>query len=216
MSLTIEKAFTLDVPVEEAWAFLTDPRAVVTCLPGAQVTEQIGERAYAGAVTVKVGPVSVTYRGRAEFERLDPASHEAVLFGRGQDVKGKGGVDMRMTSRLRPAGPARTEVTVTSEVGVTGRLAQFGRGMIEEVADQVFAQFTAAVDERLRARAAATGATDAPREAGPARSAERRQGSPVPGGGGQEAAPPAPLRGLPFALRVLGRWLTRPFRRRAA
>ncbi len=193
MSLKIEKTFTLEAPLETVWTFLTDPYRVLGCLPGAEVTERIDERTYAAAVTVKVGPVSATYKGRMQFERLDAAAGEAELVGRGQDVKGKEGAEMRMVSRLRALAPARTEVTVSSEVTITGRLAQFGRGMIEEVADQMFAQFAACVSERLEA---ASGAATA-----------------AGGEAAQAPAQAAPFRLLPLALKALGQWLTRPFRR---
>ncbi len=241
MSLKIEKTFTLEAPLETVWAFLTDPYRVVGCLPGAEVTEKIDERTYAAAITVKLGPVSATYKGRVQFERLDVTAGEAELVGRGQDVKGKGGAEMRMVSRLRSLGPARTEVTVSSEVTITGRLAQFGRGMIEEVADQMFAQFAACVSGRLEAAGAAepphgghpeepaasrgprpVGSVGAPVMAGggvavaAGGTATAAGGTAVAGGGSTatQAPPrPAPFRVLPLVLKALGQWLTRPFRR---
>jgi carbon monoxide dehydrogenase subunit G len=228
VSLKIEKTFTLEAPLETVWAFLTDPYRVVGCLPGAEVTEKIDERTYAAAVTVKVGPVSATYKGRMQFERLDVTAGEAELVGRGQDVKGKGGAEMRMVSRLRAVGPARTEVTVSSEVTITGRLAQFGRGMIEEVADQMFARFAACVSERLEAAGAAepphgaSGSVGAPVMAGggvavAAGGTATAAGGTATAAGGRTAtqAPPrpAPFRVLPLVLKALGQWLTRPFRR---
>ncbi len=148
MALTIEQHVTVAAPPERVWAFLTDPYQVASCLPGAAITEQVDERTYRGTITVKVGPVTVSYKGTIRFERLDPAQWEAELRGQGQDVKGKGGAEMRMQSRLDPKGDV-TEVTVVSEVNISGMLAQMGRGMIESVSNQIFQQFATAMQRKL-------------------------------------------------------------------
>jgi uncharacterized protein len=162
MALRFEQSFAVKAPVESVWAYLTDPYRVVTALPGAAVTEKVDDTTYQGTVTVKVGPVSAKYRGTARFERLDAAARVAEVAASGQDTSGRGGADMRMTSRLveRPDG---TEVSVVSEVNVTGILAQFGRGMIEDVSNQMFERFTAAVREALE-RPAATEPSSPPIE----------------------------------------------------
>ncbi|MBI4544588.1 MAG: SRPBCC family protein [Gemmatimonadetes bacterium] len=154
MAIRIEKQFSVDAPPDAVWAFLTDPHRVARCLPGASVTEQIDERTYGGKMTVKVGPVSTSYKGKITFERLDPGARTAELSGRGQDVRGRGGADMRMTSRLVEKNGG-TDVTVVSEVNVTGILAQFGRGMIEDVSDQMFQTFTEKMRQELAPPAAA-------------------------------------------------------------
>lgn len=143
MAIRIEKAFTIDVAPERVWGFLTDPHQVARCLPGASITEQLDERSYGGRMTIKVGPVSTAYKGKIVFERLDADTRTAELRATGQDVQGRGGADMRMTSRLTPGEGGQTSVSVVSEVNVTGILAQFGRGMIQDVSDQMFETFTA-------------------------------------------------------------------------
>lgn len=149
MAIRIEKAFTLDAAPDVVWAFLTDPHRVAGCLPGASIAEQLDERTYAGRMTIKVGPVSTAYKGKITFERLDPASRTAELRGAGQDVQGRGGAEMKMTSRLTPTEGGGTSVSVASEVNVTGILAQFGRGMIQDVSDQMFETFTANMRQAL-------------------------------------------------------------------
>ena len=149
MAVPIEKNFAVKTSPDRVWAFLTDPYRVAKCLPGAAITEQLDDQTYAGTITVKVGPVSASYKGQVRFERLDQQSRTAELTGRGMDVRGKGGADMRMTSHVIERGPDETEVTVTSEVTVTGILAQFGRGMIVDVSDQLFEQFTEAMRAEL-------------------------------------------------------------------
>jgi len=98
----IEQKFALNVPPDRVWGFLTDPVQVAACLPGAAITSRIDDRTYEGTITVKVGPVTAAYKGKVRFERLDPQRLEAEMVGQGQDVKGKGGAEMRMISRLFP------------------------------------------------------------------------------------------------------------------
>ncbi len=153
MGIPIEKRFVINAAPREVWAFLTDPSKVAGCLPGAAITGQIDERTHAGTIAVKVGPVSARYKGTVRFERLDQEEGVAEIAAAGQDVRGKGGADMRMTSRIIERGPSETEVTVTSTVNVTGILAQFGRGMIQDLSDQMFRQFTDAMRAVLESAA---------------------------------------------------------------
>jgi carbon monoxide dehydrogenase subunit G len=151
MALQIEKTFVVNAAPTAVWGFLTDPRRVARCMPGAAITEQVDDRTYAGTITVKVGPVSASYKGKLHFERLDAATGSAELVASGQEVRGKGGADMRLTSHLTERSPGATEVTATSQVNVTGILAQLGRGMIQDVGDQMFKQFTEAMRAELEA-----------------------------------------------------------------
>jgi carbon monoxide dehydrogenase subunit G len=148
MALKIEQTVVLQAPTERVWALLTDPREVATCLPGAAITEQIDDRTWRGTITVKVGPVTTSYRGTIRFERLERERWEAELVGQGQDVKGRGGAEMRMHSRLQPT-ESGTEVRVASEVSITGLLAQLGRGIIESVSAQLFRQFATNMQQKL-------------------------------------------------------------------
>jgi carbon monoxide dehydrogenase subunit G len=189
--MEIEQKFEVAAPAGAVWAFLTDPHRVAACLPGAAIAERLSDNSWSGTITVKVGPVSTSYRGKVTFERLDEATRTAEIAASGQDVRGKGGADMRMVSSLADRG-GLTEVTVRSDVKVTGILAQLGRGMIQDVSDQMMGRFTAAMRAQLEAPAQAT-------PAGPA--------SPAPA-----AAPPieAVSFGAELALRGLRRSLARP------
>jgi carbon monoxide dehydrogenase subunit G len=149
MAMEITKSFVVKASPEAAWSLLTDPARVARCLPGAAVTNRLDEKTHAGTIMVKVGPVAATYKGTMRFERLDPATHTAEIVAAGQDVRGKGGADMRMVSTLVERAPGETEVTIASQVNVVGILAQFGRGMIQDVSDQMFATFVAAVRAEL-------------------------------------------------------------------
>jgi carbon monoxide dehydrogenase subunit G len=172
--MQIEKSFVVNAPSRAVWEFLTDPYKVAGCLPGAAITEKIDDQSYSGTMTVKVGPVTANYRGKMRFERLDEAAGEAEIVASAQETRGKGGADMRMKSRVVERSPGETEVTVTSDVNVVGVLAQFGRGMIQDVSDQLFQKFSTSMRRELETPAA----TPEPTEAAPV------QGTP--------AAPPPP------------------------
>jgi carbon monoxide dehydrogenase subunit G len=165
MAMEISKSFVVRASPDAAWSFLSDPARVARCLPGAAITNQLDERTHAGTITVKVGPVAATYKGTMRFERLDPATRTAEIVAAGQDVRGKGGADMRMISMLVERAPGETEVTITSQVNVIGILAQFGRGMIQDVSDQMFGTFVAAARAELE-QPEAPAASSAPVPAG--------------------------------------------------
>lgn len=155
--MRIEKSFVIRAAPDAVWAFLTDPHQVAECLPGAAITGQVDDRTYEGTITVKIGPVSTSYRGQVRFTKLDPLERVAELTATGQDVRGRGGAEMTMSSRIIPRGAAASEVQVVQELNVTGMLAQLGRGMIEDVGDQLFQAFTDQVRARLEPAAAAGG-----------------------------------------------------------
>ncbi len=161
MGIPIEKSFVVKAPASAVWAFLTDPRRVASCLPGAAITEQVDDKTYGGTIAVKVGPVLANYRGKMHFERLDAAAYEAEIAATGQETRGKGGADMRMKSRIVERSPGESEVTVTSDVNVVGVLAQFGRGMIQDVSDILFQKFTDGMRRQLEGDQPAAAATPA-------------------------------------------------------
>lgn len=224
MALEITKTVVIQAPASRVWAFLVDPHSVARCMPGAAITGRIDEKTYGGTITVKVGPVSSSYRGKVVFERLDEASRTAEIVATGQDVRGKGGADLRLTSRLRELGPAQTEVTAVSQVNITGILAQMGRGMVEDVSDQMFQLFSQRLREELEATGAASPSPEpvaaavaavasAPASAGiavavppPARTAPAR---PAPQAGAPEALDLGSL-GARVAGRAAARTLTSP------
>ena len=161
MAVRIEETFRVRAPVERVWAFLLDPHQVVQCLPGAELIETQDERTFVGRVRVKVGPITASYKGRAELTEVDERNHRVRMTGEGQDTAGSGSARMTMTSSIVAGPDGAAEVSVQSEVQLVGKLAQFGRGMVEEVSKQLFRQFAECARQRLEA--APTGA-----EAGPA------------------------------------------------
>jgi uncharacterized protein len=155
MAIQIVKTFAVKAPREAVWSFLIDPRRVASCMPGAAITGQVDDRTFTGTMTVKVGPVTTSYKGKVVFERLDAQAHAADIVASGQDVKGKGGANMKLSSSLKELGPGETEITSTSDLTITGILAQMGRGMIQDVSDELFQIFSRNVRDTLEGAHAA-------------------------------------------------------------
>ncbi len=168
MAMEITKTFLVRAPVDVAWKFLVDPARVAACLPGAAITERVDDQTYRGTITVKVGPVAASYKGTMRFARLDPDGHTAEIVASGSDTRGRGGADMVMNSRLEARAPGETEVTIVSQVNVMGVLAQFGRGMIQDVSDQMFQRFVTAMRGQLESASSQPDATAAGAPAGAA------------------------------------------------
>jgi carbon monoxide dehydrogenase subunit G len=168
MALEIAKTFVVNAAPEKVWSFLIDLPRVARCLPGAAIGDKVDEKTSRGTMTIKVGPVSSTYRGKVVFERLDPAGRTAELSASGQDVRGKGGADLRLTSTVKALPGGQTEVTAVSVVNVTGILAQMGRGMIQDVSDEMFQIFSERMRAELEASGGAAGAGRAAEGAGAA------------------------------------------------
>lgn len=143
--MQLDHRFTVNVPVDRAWSVLTDVKRIAPCLPGAQLTGVDGD-AYTGHVKVKVGPITAQFAGRATFVQRDDAGHVAVLRGEGRDTGGKGSASALITASLTDAGDGRTECTVRTDLTITGKVAQFGRGALADVSDKLLAQFVANLD----------------------------------------------------------------------
>jgi len=157
MAVKIEKTFTVSEPIDKVWAFLSDPRKVGTCVPGAQITEQVNETTYKGAIKVKVGPSVTDYKGEVQIVRLDSAAREIEILGKGQDTKGKGSASMKMTGKLREV-DGGTEVSSVAELNIVGILAQMGSRVISQVNDIMFEQFVNNFRQQLQS--AGTGSAD--------------------------------------------------------
>jgi carbon monoxide dehydrogenase subunit G len=137
MELTNE--FRVGVPVEQAWAVLTDVERIAPCLPGAELQEVEGDE-YRGVVKVKVGPITAQYRGSASFIDLDATKWRAVLKADGRDTRGQGNASATVTATLHPDG-ATTTVRVVTDLTITGKVAQFGRGVLADVSSRLIDQF---------------------------------------------------------------------------
>lgn len=149
MAVTIEKSFEVKQPMEVVWGMLSDPRKVVSCVPGAQITETVDDRNFKGSIRLKVGPSVTEFKGDIRIDRLDDQAHEIEMTGKGQDVRGKGGASMTMRGTLTALPDGGTQVHAVSEVTVVGILAQFGARMMNDVADVIFKQFTTRFEQLL-------------------------------------------------------------------
>jgi len=144
----LEHKFVVPAPIEQTWAAFNDLERVVPCFPGATLTSYDGDE-FTGSCKVKLGPVSLQYSGNGTFLERDPADHHAVIEAKGKDRRGNGTATARVTARLAESGPGSTEVTVDTDLTITGRPAQFGRGLIQEVSDKLLDQFTACLKTKL-------------------------------------------------------------------
>ncbi len=152
-SLRIEERLELEAPAERVWAYLVDPERVVSCLPGAAIDAAVGERTYRGSMKVKIGPVSMTYQGVAEFVELDADRRTMRLEGKGSDKGGGGQVQMVMESRVESLAASRTRLVVDVELKLAGKMVRFGRGMIGVVSERLFQEFAECLAARLGADA---------------------------------------------------------------
>ena len=181
--------FRVALPVESAWAVLTDLERIAPCMPGAQLQEIEGDE-YRGVVKIKVGPITAQYKGQATFVEQDVAKHVAVLRAEGRETRGQGNANATITATLVPDGDG-TAVTVVTDLVVTGRVAQFGRGVLAEVSAKLLDQFVECLEKTVLA--------DEPAEAPPVEAAPAVSTPPDSGPAAPEpepplvaAAPPAP------------------------
>ncbi|MGZ4691147.1 MAG: SRPBCC family protein [Acidimicrobiia bacterium] len=137
--MQIDDSFRVEVPVDEAWRILLDLERIAPCLPGAQLQEIEGDE-YRGAVKVKVGPITAQYKGTAKLESVDDATHTAVLVASGRDTRGQGNASATIKLTLIPEGGG-TRVDVDTDLSITGKVAQFGRGVMADVSTKLLAQF---------------------------------------------------------------------------
>ncbi|MGA0148069.1 MAG: SRPBCC family protein [Ilumatobacteraceae bacterium] len=138
--MDLHHEFTVPVPASDAWRILTDLERLAPCLPGAQLTEVEGE-IYRGQVKVKVGPILAQFKGQASFVSRDDANFLASLKAEGRDTTGKGNASATITARLDPVTDTSAKCTVDTQLNISGKVAQFGRGALADVSDKLLLQF---------------------------------------------------------------------------
>jgi carbon monoxide dehydrogenase subunit G len=178
--------FVVPVPVQQAWGVLLDIERIAPCLPGASVESVEGE-SFAGKVKVKVGPITVTYRGTATFVHRDEASGRATIRAEGREARGSGTAAATVQAVLHDEGE-RTRVTLDTELAVTGRPAQFGRGVMVDVSNKLLGMFADCLERTL----AADQAVPAVAPGGPAETAPAAPGDPEVAVSDEPAAGPGP------------------------
>jgi len=161
--MELNNEFEVAVPVSEAWAVLTDIERIAPCMPGAELREVEGDE-FRGVVKVKVGPITASYRGAARFEQLDAKAHRAVLKAEGRETRGQGNATALITANLSPSAKG-TKVQVATDLAITGKVAQFGRGVLADVSGKLLDQFVHNLETTVLAGPAEEPPSPAPAEA---------------------------------------------------
>jgi len=150
--MKIENSFTIDAPVQDAWALLTNIPDIAPCLPGAKLSGE-EDGVYTGAVKIKVGPVTAEYRGTAEFIERDDDNFRAVIDGKGRDSRGAGNAQALITAEMQDLG-GQTQVDISTDLKITGKVAQFGRGVMQDVSEKLLGQFAECLATKLESTSA--------------------------------------------------------------
>lgn len=146
--MDLNNSFEVDADRDTVWAVLNDVERIAPCLPGAQLTEIEGEE-YRGLVKVKVGPVTAQYKGKAVFVERDKDAGKVVIKGDGRDSRGAGNANALITATLAEVSPTSTRVDVHTDLAITGKVAQFGRGVMADVSNKLMDQFAENLQELL-------------------------------------------------------------------
>ncbi len=205
--MEFDNSFDVPLPPDEAWPVLMDIRRMAPCMPGAELTEVVDDRSYKGRISVRLGPVALTFAGLVKFEEIDDAAHKARVRAQGDDAKGRGAAQAIATFRLEPNGGGST-VLVHTDLSLSGAVAQYGRGvgMIQATAAALIRQFAG----NLKAQLAAQGASSA---SAPAAPVANRSAAPSD----TAAVPPLaarPISGFALLARVIWDSILRLFRGR--
>jgi uncharacterized protein len=144
----IDYEFTVGVPVDQAWSRMLDLEKIAPCLPGAAIQEEVGDGEYAGTMKVEIGPITVSYKGTVKFEETDESAHRAVLEATGREARGQGTATATIVSTLREEGDG-TRVNVETDMMLTGRVAQFGRGLAQDVAKRMLDDFAVCLEREI-------------------------------------------------------------------
>ena len=177
--MDLQNSFVVPADIDTAWKTLQDVEFLAPCVPGATLTKSDGEN-FEGHVKVKLGPVAMTFAGTARFVSRDEATHTAIIEGAGKETKGTGTAKGLVTAVLVAEAPDRTRCDVVSELTITGKAAQFGRGVMQDVAGRIIDQFSANLAAQMTAAAA-------PAEEPAAAAAD---GSPAPAAAPRATTPP--------------------------
>lgn len=148
MAEQLVNEFTVNRPIDEAWAVITDVERIAPCLPGAQLQEIEGD-IYRGIVKVKLGSIAPQFKGQAQFLERDDKAYRAVLKAEGRDTGGRGNASAEITAQAESLSPTSTRVIVSTDLSITGKVAQFGRGIIGDVSKKLMAQFAGNLNTML-------------------------------------------------------------------
>ena len=146
--MEMEHNFTVAAPIAEVWSAFLEPARVAPCFPGATLTGS-DDKSFTGTVKVKLGPIAMLYKGAGEFVNTDEATHTATIDAKGKDSRGNGQANAKVTAILTSTGESSTDVVVKTDLSITGKPAQMGRGLIVEVGGKIIGQFAECLSQRL-------------------------------------------------------------------
>ena len=186
--MQLEHSFTVPVPVDDAWRVLLDIEQIAPCMPGA-ILDSVDGDDFTGRVKVKLGPISLTYKGKASFVKKDEATHTAVIDAAGKDQRGNGTAAATVTATLKSESGSSTRVDVLTDLNITGKPAQFGRGVMVDVGNKLIGQFATCVEGKLSANQTSdSGADSTENSAGGAAAVVAAESTGVTGGTSGTAA----------------------------
>ncbi len=191
--MQFENEFVVDAPVDQTWATLLDIRRVAQCLPGAVLESDGADGVFRGSMKVKLGPATLGYQGTARMADVEEDAHSATIEVKAKEQKGQGSASARIQNQLSPGPHGSTKVTVLTDLNITGRPAQFGRGIMEDVAGKMLQEFA----KRLETEVVGTNGSTAVPASAPA----------APSAAGADARPspePAEAAGLDLGAVLLG------------
>jgi carbon monoxide dehydrogenase subunit G len=188
--MQLEHSFVVPVGVDDAWTVLLDIERIAPCMPGAAIDSVDGDD-FTGTVKVKLGPIGITYKGKASFVEKDAAIHRAVIDARGRDSRGSGTANAKITATLTADG-ASTTVHVVTDLDITGKAAQFGRGVMADVGNKLIGQFADCLAGKLAGAGAAVAAPPPSAVADPVVAEPAEAAEPAEPAERTEAAKPAP------------------------
>lgn len=214
--MEIASAFDVASPPDRVFAFLLDVNQVVGCMPGAELSEVVDADTFKGRVKIKVGPITVSYNGVARIASRDEATRSATIEAEGRETTGPGSARATATMQVAEAGAA-SKVTISAEYSVAGRVAQFGRGVMEDVARRLIGQMADCIKERLESGGPAqpAGVSEPDRASGAVGTKDPGAISP-PGGAQPQAQAAKPVNALGLLFSVLWARVRSLFGRRAA
>src|SRR5688572_10681811 len=148
MAIHLENEFTVPASTDEVWEFLLDPRRVAPCMPGAELTEVVNDHQYKGKVHIKMGPVSLSFNGDVDITERDDVAKRMVMKAKGAELKGKGQANATVISSLERNGSG-TKMRISQDIDLSGPLAQYGRGMIQDVSGSLMYEFAGRIQADL-------------------------------------------------------------------
>ncbi len=171
MKVTIDKAYPINAVANNAWAVLQDIKVVASCMPGAEITDQMDDTHFKGQVKVKIGPATAAFKGELELKSIDADKRELNLLGKGSDIKGTSSATLDLKASIRETGDGQCELVGKSNIVVNGKFASFGGRMMDSVSDRIIQQFAdnfsnkvVSLGEGAEAEAAAEKVAEVPKE----------------------------------------------------